>query len=171
MAEGINFNNFIKTFMEKLKWLPLSLLSNIWVATSASLGRWFGSVGKAVASINRECSHCQILFTTNCMETTKIKKRGRNVPFIKKLASLVHPNLWAKIFRLKFLWKWFLNVLKMCKRGKKQFSLSSPQDVESFIFYKILANLGLFSVLFTSFSHSSSNYRFNFSNIFWKKYR
>ena len=23
----------------------------------------------------------------------KIKKRGRNVPFIKKLASLVHPNL------------------------------------------------------------------------------
>ena len=101
----------------------------------------------------------------------KIKKRGRNVPFIKKLASLVHPNLWAKIFRLKFLWKWFLNVLKMCKRGKKQFSLSSPQDVESFIFYKILANLGLFSVLFTSFSHSSSNYRFNFSNIFWKKYR
>ena len=66
----------------------------------------------------------------------KIKKRGRNVPFIKKLASLVHPNLWAKIFRLKFLWKWFLNVLKMCKRGKKQLSLSSPQDVEASFFIK-----------------------------------
>ena len=101
MAEGINFNNFIKTFMEKLKWLPLSLLSNIWVATSASLGRWFGSVGKAVASINRECSHCQILFTTNCMETTKNKDKRPECPFYLKISITCSSKFVSQNFQIK----------------------------------------------------------------------
>ena len=44
-----------------------------------SVGQWFGSVGRVVASNNLvpwfEASHMQILLTTNCIAKTKIKKK------------------------------------------------------------------------------------------------
>ena len=62
-----------------------------------TIGSGRGSVGKAVSfdtrSLQFESRHRQsfywILFTVNCMEKTKIKKRGRERPNLKKNRSVI----------------------------------------------------------------------------------
>ena len=67
-------------------------------------GQWCGAVGLAVTSDTRvprfESSHWQILFTTNCIEKTKInKKEAGKGPKVKKILFGLH-RVDTKIFPL-----------------------------------------------------------------------